>query len=119
MCCREGAYARVFGVPRKFNETVMFETYKIRLVEDPHEVLFHLMEAIVVTLQRSRGRPPVRALNSLSATLPISIFVCAIAKTLRLRICEDRVPSTSSANCRPRYKHIYAVDDSQLPAVSE
>ena len=55
MSCRAGAYARVFGVPRKLMETVVFNPYFIRLVEDPHEVVFHLMEAIVVTLQRSRG----------------------------------------------------------------
>ena len=61
ICRSEGAYARVFGVPRKFNEAVVFEAFFIRLVEDPHEVFFHLMEAMVVTLQYSRGTPPVRA----------------------------------------------------------
>ena len=30
----------------------------IRLVEDPHEILFHTMEAMVVTLAYNRG-PPV------------------------------------------------------------
>ena len=61
MCYRVRAYARVFGVPRLFNEVMKFDIYSIRLVEDPHEVLFHLMEAIAVTLQLSRGQPPVRA----------------------------------------------------------
>ena len=39
----------------------MFTIYFIRPVEDPHEVFFHFMEAMVVTLQHSRGRPPVCA----------------------------------------------------------
>jgi len=82
VCCREHAYARVFGVPRKFNETTMFEISSIRLVEDPHELLFHMMEAIVVTLHCSRGRPLVCTLNSLSAISFASISVCATAKAL-------------------------------------
>ena len=76
ICCRVGAYARVFGVPREFMGTVVFVIYAIRPVEDPHEVFFHLMEAIVVTLQYSRGRPPVCTLSSLSAISSVSIFVC-------------------------------------------
>ena len=119
MCCRANAYARVYGVPRKFNETVMLDIHSIRMVEDPHEVFFHLMEAIVVTLQHSRGKPPVRALNSLSSTSFTSTFMCATAKTLRLRVCEDRFASTSFVNRRPRYEHVYAVDDSQLSAVAK
>ncbi|KAF9792092.1 hypothetical protein BJ322DRAFT_12066 [Thelephora terrestris] len=55
---RAGAYARVFGVPREFKGSVFFTVKFIRLVEDPHEVFFHLMEAMVVTLQYSRGQPP-------------------------------------------------------------
>ena len=53
--CRVGAYARVIGVPHKFREMVLFDIFSIRPVEDPHEVFFHLMEAIVVTLQHSRS----------------------------------------------------------------
>jgi hypothetical protein len=56
---RTGAYARVFGVPRRYMEAVMFTIYFIRPVEDPHEVLFHFMEAMVATLQHSRRLSPV------------------------------------------------------------
>jgi len=55
---RPGVYARVFGVPKEFRGVVTFEVYFIRPVEDYHEVLFHLMEAMVVTLQDSQGQPP-------------------------------------------------------------
>lgn len=95
-------------MPREFMGTVVFVIYAIRPVEDPHEVFFHLMEAIVVTLQYSRGRPPVCTLSSLSAISSIP-YLCATAKTLRLSVCEDSGASTSSAYCRPRYEYIYAV----------
>ncbi|KAF9649974.1 hypothetical protein BDM02DRAFT_3112743 [Thelephora ganbajun] len=61
---RVGDYVRVFGVPHKFNEAVVFNIYFIRPVDDPHEVFFHLMEAIAVTLQHSRGQPPPRLYDS-------------------------------------------------------
>ena len=80
--CRGNSYARVFGVPRRFNDTLMLDIYSIRMVEDPHEVLFHLMEAIVVTLQRSRGRPPVRTIKFLPPISFVSMFLRATAKTL-------------------------------------
>ena len=56
---RAGTYARVFGVPSEFKESVTLKVHFIRTVDDYHEVLFHLMEAIVVTLQHSRGQPLV------------------------------------------------------------
>lgn len=76
ICYRPGAYARVFGVPKELGRTTIFEIRFIRPVEDPHEVLFHLMEAIVVTLQHSRGRSPVCPCEFSSATLFPSIFMC-------------------------------------------
>ena len=63
--CRVGAYARVSGVPREFRGKMTFDANFIRPVEDPHEVIFHFMEAVVVTLQYSRGQPPVCALRLL------------------------------------------------------
>jgi len=76
MCCREGAYARVFGVPRKFRGAVVFDIIFIRLVEDPHEVFFHLMEAMVATFQHSRGQPLVCTFSSSSTASSASTFVC-------------------------------------------
>lgn len=58
-----GEYARVFGVPRDFNGVRLFQIRFIRPIEDPHEVFFHLMEAMTVTLEHSRGPPPVCASN--------------------------------------------------------
>jgi len=63
---RAGEYARLFGVPRKFKDVVLFNAYFIRPVDDPHEVFFHLMEAIAVTFQYSRGQPLVCTFGSLS-----------------------------------------------------
>ena len=91
MCCRENAYARVFGVPRKFNEAVVLDIYSIRMVEDPHEVLFHLMEAMVVTLHRSRGKPPVRTLNSWLST--------SFVLNVRARHSQDFMTQNSQRLC--------------------
>ena len=74
--CRIGTYARVFGVPRKFKEAMTFAIYFIRPVEDPHEVFFHLMEAMVVTLQHSRGRPPVCNRLFVGRLVHLNIRVC-------------------------------------------
>lgn len=48
-------------MPREFKKAVFFGILFIRPVEDTHEVFFHLMEAIAVTLAQSRGQPLVCA----------------------------------------------------------
>ena len=62
-------------MPREFRETVLFDIFSIRPVEDPHEVFFHLMEAIVVTLQHSRSQPPVCALSFDTHVIGLNICV--------------------------------------------
>ena len=105
---RAGTYARVFGVPRKFNGGVFFSVYFIRPVEDPHEVFFHLMEAIVVTLQHSRGQP----VCTFGLFVDRLIRLNVTAKTLPLKVREGDGPSTSSAYCRTGFGYICAVTGS-------
>jgi len=74
-------------VPRKFNGVVVFNAYFIRPIEDPHEVFFHLMEAMVVTLGHARGQPPVCALRPFffffnRHTFLNAIRVCHSEKTM-------------------------------------
>ena len=109
---RENTYARVIGTLHKFHEMVLFDITSIRPVEDPYEVFFHFMEAIVVTLQRSKGQPVCTSSHSPTASF-VSIFVCATAKTLRLTVCGDGGPSTSSPHNRARSEYIHAIVNSR------
>ena len=77
-------------MPRNFNEAVLFNIYFIRPVEDPHEVLFHLMEAMVVTLQLSRGLPLVCARLFVDRLIHLNIRGChsqdLITRSLRWQL---------------------------------
>jgi hypothetical protein len=102
----------VIGTLHKFHEIVLFDITSIRPVEDPYEVFFHFMEAIVVTLQRSKGQP-VCTFSPLPTASFVSISVCATAKTLRLAVCGDGGPPTSSPHRRARSEYIHAIADRQ------
>lgn len=60
--------SRVYGKPEKFNHTISLRLENIREIQDPHEIYFHTMEAMVSTLQYARG-PTVNILYVYSVTL--------------------------------------------------
>ena len=79
-------------MPREFNGNLVFDAYFVRPTKDPHEVFFHLMEAMVVTLQHSRGPPPVCTPDT-----SLTVFFNPLdPEALRLAVCEaDGTPVTS------------------------
>lgn len=52
---------RVFGGLKSFGKKRYLNINHIRLVSDPHEIFFHILEAITVSLIVERG--PVRILR--------------------------------------------------------
>lgn len=48
-------YARVAGTLKQFGERRYLNVAHIQPVTDPHELIFHLFEAIYVTMEYSRG----------------------------------------------------------------
>jgi replication factor A2 len=56
-------YVRVFGGLKSFGKKRYLNINHIRLVSDPHEVYFHILEAITVSLIVERG--PVRTFRIL------------------------------------------------------
>ncbi|KIK08295.1 hypothetical protein K443DRAFT_85528 [Laccaria amethystina LaAM-08-1] len=54
----EKTYVRVTGGLKTFGSKRYINTTHIRPSKDPHEVYFHILEAITVTLTLERGPPP-------------------------------------------------------------
>jgi len=54
----ESVYARVTGALKTFGTKRYLNATNIRLVTDPHEIYFHILEAMTVTLIFERGAPP-------------------------------------------------------------
>ena len=52
---REQTYVRVTGVLKTFGNKRYINATNIRPCEDPHEVYFHMMEVVYVTLALQRG----------------------------------------------------------------
>jgi len=68
---QRGTYVRVYGKPDKWNHLISFKIDHIRLIDDAHEIYFHIMESIVATLQYTRGPPP-KIYESSSARAPVN-----------------------------------------------
>ena len=51
----EGRYVRVTGVLKQFNNKRYINATHIRLSKDPHELYFHYMEVMYVTMAHQRG----------------------------------------------------------------
>lgn len=65
----EGSYIRVSGTLKMFGSKRYVNATHIRPVKSPHEIYFHLLEAMTVTLIWAKGAPP-RAGQNPSTTIP-------------------------------------------------
>ncbi|KAG0707672.1 replication protein A subunit RPA32 [Suillus ampliporus] len=65
----EGSYVRVSGALKMFGSKRYVNATHIRLVKSPHELYFHLLEAMTVTLIWAKGAPPRPGQNP-STTIP-------------------------------------------------
>ncbi|KAG2157200.1 replication protein A subunit RPA32 [Suillus clintonianus] len=65
----EGSYVRVSGTLKMFGSKRYVNATHIRPVKSPHELYFHLLEAMTVTLTWAKGAPPRPGQNP-STTLP-------------------------------------------------
>ena len=54
----EGAYARVWGRMRAYNDKRTVGAHAVRRIDDLNEIQYHLLEATVVHLYFIRGPPP-------------------------------------------------------------
>ena len=98
----ELAYVRIYGKPDKWKQFISVKIDHIRLVDDAHEVYFHLLESMVATLQYTRGPPvlgsppsppqefqttpvvPATIYESSSARAPVAHDAPASAKCIRI-----------------------------------
>lgn len=65
----EGSYIRVSGTLKMFGSKRYVNATHIRPVKSPHEIYFHLLEAMTVTLIWAKGAPP-RAGQNPSTAMP-------------------------------------------------
>ncbi|OAX41970.1 replication protein A, subunit RPA32 [Rhizopogon vinicolor AM-OR11-026] len=68
----EGSYVRVSGSLKMFGNKRYVNANHIRPVKSPHEIYFHLLEAMTVTLIWQRG-PPLRPGQNPSTTVPPAV----------------------------------------------
>ncbi|KAG6336409.1 hypothetical protein ID866_2682 [Astraeus odoratus] len=54
----EGAYVRVSGSLKMFGDKKYINASHIRPIKSPHEIYFHILEAMTATLMWERGPPP-------------------------------------------------------------
>lgn len=57
---REHMYARVTGTLKQFGSKKYLNLAHIQPVTDPHELIFHMFEAVYVTMEYSRGQVSLR-----------------------------------------------------------
>jgi len=64
--CREGAYVRVIGTVRSFQNTLHVVSHDVRPVEDHNQITHHFLEAIFQHCQRTKAPPVVQGGGSWS-----------------------------------------------------